>query len=548
MRTTGTGRTTSARGRRGGVHRALLPSLGWVALGAALLAGCEAPEIGPPDGGTVVLAYAGAPRAANPLIASDSYSDAMNRFLLFLPLLEFDDGLELEPRLAESWSMEADTVAVFELHRGVRWSDGAATTAEDVAFTIRRALDPETGYPNRAALQHIRGVEVADSYTVRLRLDRVREPLAALASLAIVPRHVLDSVSAGSLPSSSFNLKPVSNGPFRVVEARPGERWVFAADTAFPEELGGRPHLDRLVWRAIPESGAMAMELQAGDVDVAAAVRSDLFDRMEGRDGYQAIERPTLEYTGVAWNGRRPPLDDPRVRRALGLAVDRRQILDGLRGGHGSLANGPVPAAHWAHAEDVSPPDRDLERARALLGESGLRDRDGDGVVDGEDGEPLRLTLLFPAGNDFNRDLAQVLQSDLREVGVALELRPLEFASMIQAITGSDRAFDGVILGLSAEPRLDLRGLFHSGSLDGPFQVAGYSNPRVDSLLDAIETAEVSRAPELWREVQEILVEDQPWLYIHGGSELIVARTRVNAVRAGLPGLLASVTEWWVDP
>lgn len=519
-----------------------------LAVSTALLSACDRPEIGPPDGGTVVVAYAGAPRAANPLIASDVYSDAMNRFLLFLPLVQLSDALELTPGLARRWEMEADTVALLELHRGVRWTDGEPTTAEDVAFTLRRALEPETGYPNRAGLAHIRGVEVVDSYTVRLRLAAVREPLSSLAMLPILPHHVLDSVPAGELASTDFNLRPVTNGPFRVVEARPGDRWVFAADTTFPEELGGRPHLNRLVWRAIPESSSMAVELQSGEVDVAVGVRSDAFDRLAAIDGYEGIERPTLEYTAVAWNGRRPPLDDPRVRRALALAVDRGEILEGLRGGHGTLANGPVPRAHWANAESVKPAAYDVERARDLLEESGFRDSDGDGIAEDASGDPLHLTLLFPAGSDFNRDLAQVLQADLREAGVELELRQLEFASMIQVITGSDRAFDGVILGLSADPRLDLRGLFHSEALAGPFQVAGYNNPRVDSLLDAIETAERERARDLWMEVQEVLAEEQPWMYLHGGSELVIARSRVNGIETGLPGLLWSVQEWWVDP
>lgn len=527
-------------------NRLLLAAAAAVVATAAV-AGCEG-STDSRTGGTAVVAYAGAPRAANPLITSDDYSDAMNRFLLFLPLLRFDDELQLTPGLARSWSMEGDSAAVFELHRVARWSDGRPTTAEDVAFTLARALDPETGYPNRAQIGHIRDVEAVDSYTVRLRFDRVREPLAMLASLAIVPRHALDTVPAEALPSAAFNLRPVTNGPFRLVEARPGDRWVFAADTLFPEELGGRPRLDRLVWRAIPESAAMAAELQAGEVDVAVGVRADVYDRVSERDGYQGIERPTLEYTAVAWNGRRPPLDDPRVRRALALATDRRQILEGLRGGHGALANGPVPTAHWANASSVEPPPHDVDRARALLAERGFRDRDGDGIVEDSAGSELQLTLLLPAGSDFNRDVAQVLQAGLREVGARLELRQQEFASLIQVITGPDRDFDGVLLGLNADPRLDLRGLFHSEAMDGPFQLAGYSNPAVDSLLDAIDATEQEQARELWDEVQRILAEDQPWLYLHGGSELILARSHVNGIDAGLPGLLQNVASWWLEP
>lgn len=514
----------------------------------ATFAGCDAPGESPPIGGTVVLAYPGAPRAANPLIVSDRYSDEMNRFLLFLPLLRFDRELELAPGLARSWEVEGDTAAVFELHRDVPWSDGRATTAEDVVFTFRRALDPETGYPNRGQIAHIRGVEAVDSHTVRLSFEPVREPLASIPLLAVLPRHALDTVPAGGLQASPFNLRPVTNGPFRVREARPGDRWVFQADTAFPGHLGGRARIDRLVWRAVPEAGATAMELRAGEVDVAVGVRAELFDQLGSRDRYQAIERPTLEYMFVAWNGRRPPLDDPRVRRALGLAIDRRQILDALRGGHGTLANGPVPVGHPDHAGSVAPLPHDVERARALLEEAGFRDRDGDGVAESADGEELRFTLLLPAESDFNRDLAQVIQADLRDAGVALELRQLEFGTILATITGPDRDFDGVQLALTADRRLDLRSFFHSDAMDGPYQLAGYSNPAVDSLLDALETADRERARDLWAELQRVLAEDQPWTFLHCCTELILARDRVHGIEAGLPGLLDSVTEWWVEP
>jgi peptide/nickel transport system substrate-binding protein len=203
-----------------------------------------------------------------------------------------------------------------------------------------------------------------------------------------------------------------------------------------------------------------------------------------------------------------------------------------------------VPNTHWAYSGSVVPLPHDTTGARALLAESGYSDRDGDGVVENEAGEALRLTLLLPAGSDFNRDLAQVLQSDLADVGVRLELRPLEFGTLVQVITGAEREFDAVLLGLTADPRLDLRSLFHSESMDNPFQLAGYANPVVDSLLDAIETAEGGRAVDLWAEVQEVLAQDQPWTFLHGGTELIVARDRLQGIT---PRLLASAGDWWVE-
>jgi peptide/nickel transport system substrate-binding protein len=502
-----------------------------------MLAGCEAGRA-PRVGGTAVVVYAGAPRMANPLVAADAYSLEMARSLLFLSLLEHGPDLALRPRLAESWGLEGDTAAVFRLRRDVRWTDGTVTTAHDVAFTVERALDPATGYPNRAQLDHVRGVTAVDSFTVRARFQPIRDAVDPIALLPVLPRHVLDTVPAEAMQHSGFNLRPVTNGPFILQDARPGDRWTFTANESFPSALGGRPLLDRLVWRVVPESASQIAELRAGEADLVVGVRHDAFDRLGGTDAIRAVERPTLSYATVAWNGRRSPLDDPRVRRALTMAMNRAGVVEALRGGHGTLAAGPVPPGHWAYSAGLEPLPYDPAAARAEL---------ADALADAGEGQTLRFTLLLPAGSDFNRDLAQVIQADLARVGVTVDLRALEFATLVQTITGPDRDFDAVLLALDADPRLDLRSLFHTDAMAGPFQVAGYSNPVLDSVLDALE-AETGRdrARPLWARAQELVAADQPWTFLYFVTDLILVRSRLHGVEADLRGVLHSAPGWWI--
>lgn len=512
-----------------------------------LLAACG-DQPAPRTGGTAVVAFSGGPRAANPLVGSDSYSAAMNRFLLFLPLVALDLELELEPRLAESWVVEGDTAVVFRVREGISWSDGRPTTAADVAFTLERALDPATGFADRQHIAHWRRIQALDSLTVRVSMEPAREPLYGFTRVPILPRHALESVPTAEMAQSSFNLDPVTNGPFRVHEARPGERWVFEADTTFPDVLGGRPLLDRLVWRVIPESGAQEVELRAGEVDVVVAVRAESFQALTSLDGLRGYEREMLSYNMVAWNNRRPMLSDARVRTALGLAVDREQMLQALRGGRGTLAVGPVPPSHWAYSEVLQPLPHDLDRSRELLRAAGFEDRDGDGTVESPTGEPLRISLLIPSASDFNRDLAQVIQSDLANVGVDLTIQSLEFGTLVGRITGAERDFDAVLLGLDADLRLDLRSLFHSAAMEGPFQLAGHRDARLDSVLDALETeSDREDARALWAEAQERIFEAQPWTFLYYTTELIVARDRLHGLEADLRGVLHSAPDWWVE-
>ena len=516
------------------------------------LTACERPadERTPRRGGTAVIVATAGLDALNPLVTGSVYAQEATRHLLFVPLLGFGPKLELEPGLAESWEMDGDTAAVLRLRDDVMWQDSVPTTATDAAFTLRRALDPETGYPSAGNFARWTGVRVLDSLTLRVSFESHPEPLAGLPLLPILPAHVLDTVPAAALRTTAFNREPVTNGPFRLVEARPGDRWVFERNPGFPEGLGGPPPLDRLVWRVVPEAQAQVAELLTGNAHVALEPPAERFDSLAARDDLVGVEKPSFRYGFIGWNGRRSPLDAPALRVAFTRAIDRPEILAAARQGHGRVALGPVPPNHWAFADTLEPVAHDPGAAVDTLEALGFRQRDDDPPRENADGTELAFELLVPAGNGASRDLAQMVQADLARVGVQIEIRPVEFGTLVQTITGPDRDFDAVLLALDADIRLDLVSLFHSRALTGPFQIAGYQNPRLDSLLDAVETELVrERARPLWHEIQAILAREQPWTFLYYYPDLILHDAGLRGVTLDLRGVLRSAPEWWLaDP
>ena len=514
------------------------------------LAGCEGERgVATRQGGTVVIAAAAGLDAFNPLVTGSAYTQEVNRHLLYVPLLRYGPELGLEPGLAASWELEGDTAAVFHLRGGVLWSDSVPTRAEDVAFTVRRALDPTTGYPNAGYFTGWRGAEVVDSATVRVTFDPRPEPLAALPLLPILPAHVLDTVPAGAMRTAAFNRRPVTNGPFRLAEARAGDRWVFARNPDFPEALGGPPLLDRLVWRTVPESQAQVAEILTGNAQIALEPPADRFDSLAARPALVGIEKPSFRYSFIGWNGRRPPLDDPAVRAAFTRAIDRPEILTAARGGHGRVALGPVPPGHWAFADTLEPLGHDTAAAARALRDAGFRQRDDDPPLENDAGTELDFELLIPAGNDATRDLAQMVQADLADAGVRLRIRALDFATLVQTITSAERDFDAVLLALDADIRLDVASLFHSRALSGPFQIAGYRSAAMDSLLDAAAAEhDRDRARRLWHEIQAGLVADQPWTFLYYYPELILRRASLHGTTMDLRGVLHGASGWWLEP
>src|SRR5690606_5451771 len=231
--------------------------------------------------------------------------------------------LDFEPYLAERWELAGDTGVVFHLRRDVRWHDGVPTTAYDVLFTYERARDPRSASALGQYFEHWVHAEVLDSFTIRFRFRPHGDPLASWPFAAIAPRHLLDSIPPERLRQAAFNHRPVGNGPFRFVSYQANDRWVFEANPDFPEALGGRPYLDRVIWRAIPDNNAQITELLTGRADLILSPFADQIRELDARPEVRAVERASRNYVFIGWDGEEPRFADARVRRALSMAIDR---------------------------------------------------------------------------------------------------------------------------------------------------------------------------------------------------------------------------------
>jgi peptide/nickel transport system substrate-binding protein len=498
------------------------------------------------DGGsTVVIAAASDLQALNSLVAAEGYTNEVVRFMLFLPLVQFTPDLQLAPALARRWEMLGDTAVVFHLRRDVFWHDGRLTTAHDVAFTFRRAVDPATAFPNVGALAHWTTVQVVDSFTVRFRMTPHADPLLVWPGLAIMPRHLLEAIPPEGLRTAAFNRAPVGNGPFRFVSVQANDRWIFDANPRFPQELGGPPLVDRIVWRVVPDNSAQLVELLTGRADMMLSPRVEQARESGARPDVYAITKPSRRYNFIGWNGLRAPFDDARVRRALMMAIDRQTMIDVLRQGFAQLGTGPIAPYHWAFDQSLEPLPFDTAAARALLAAAGFTTRARDGVLMRADGRRLEFELKIAANSAANRSMGEMIQSDLRRIGVAMSLRPIDFASLVQDVSDSRRNFDAFLMAFETDIRLDLRDAFHSAARGGPFQSASYSNPEVDRLLDQAGTAQ-NRAAALphWHRLQRILRDEQPWGILWYPPELILVRRRVQDVQMDIRGTLVGVSRW----
>jgi peptide/nickel transport system substrate-binding protein len=387
---------------------------------------------------------------------------------------------------------------------------------------------------------------------VRIRLARPHADfLDPFRQTAIAPEHLLRDVPRERLREHPFGTQcPVGNGPFVFSEHRANDRWVFDANPGFPAALGGRPFVDRYVFRVVPDQTTLLSELLTERVDVYIA---PAFDQAQS-----ILDDPTLElrrytsrqYNFVGWNSRRPQFADPRVRRALTMGTDRENIVRAVLRGYGTVAHTGVPPFHWAFdpsAVEIIPYDPD--GARALLDEAGWRDRDGDGVRESADGTRLSFSIKYNQ-NLTRQQIAEIMQSQLAEIGAEVRPQMVEIATLLDQIqTPTLRDFDGVVMGWSADFKLDDMDLFHSERIDGLFAFSGTRNHEMDRLMEAISlTVDREEARELWREYQRVLVEEQPYTFFYFPDRLEGVNRRVRNVVMDARGDWVNIKDWYLDP
>jgi peptide/nickel transport system substrate-binding protein len=528
--------------------RTLLPHISVLILAAACGGGGEAgegpgAEGAPVDGGTVVIAEISDFDAFNELISTDYDTSQVLDNILFMNLVRLTPDMQYEPYLADSmWISEDNRALSFRIREGVAWHDGTPVTVDDVIWTYELSVDDEIAYANLQYFQFVDRVERVDDRTVTFHFtDAHSDAPMDFTQWSPMPKHLLEDVPPAEMRNAEYNRDPVGNGPFKFVSWAANQEVIFEANEDF---VLGRPHLDRVVFRVIPEQTTQLTELLTGGIDFFRAVPPSEVARVKESDIARVIDYPARSYTFLAWNTRNPFFEDPKVRRALTMAIDRQQVVDALLYGYGTIATADVMPFQWEFNESLDPWPYDPARAKELLAEAGWTDTNGDGVID-KDGRPFRFELATNQGNDLREDILVIVQNDLAKVGIEVQPRLVEWNTHIAALKRKD--FEAAVSGWSVDYKFDPTESMSCGAIEAKYNYPSYCNPKADSLMQlALVTLDRAEAKPIWDAYQEIIHQDQPYSFLYYLTERVGINQGLKDVTADARGHLVSIAEWWI--
>jgi len=527
-----------------------------VAAAVAVLAGCAkkkedaAGGAGPSSGGAPAYGDAFVEGSIGDVsgflaaVTSDSASHTAAGYV-FNGLVRYDKNLKLEGELAESWEVSPDGRKItFHLRKGVTWHDGKPFTSEDVMFTYRKMIDPNTPTAYAEDFRQVTRASNPDPYTFVVEYEKPFAPALASWGMHVLPKHLLEEYP--DISRSPANKKPVGTGPFRFVEWKTGEKTVFEAN---PDYFEGRPYLSRVITRVIPDPATMFLELKSGGIDMMGLTPLQYTRQTETgefRKSFNKYRYLSFGYTYLGFRLSHPLFSDRRVRQAFAHAINKKEIIDGVLFGLGQEATGPYKPGTWACNPDVKKYPYDPERAKALLAEAGWKDTDGEGVRE-KGGRKFAFTVLTNAGNESRAKTAAIIQQNLAAVGIRMEIRTLEWSAFINEFVDK-RKFDAVILGWSISQDPDQYDIW-SSKKTGPKELnfVGFADAEVDRLLEeGRRTFDIEKRKKAYFRIQAILAEEQPYVFLYYPDSLPAVQKRIHGIEPAPAGISYNFIKWYV--
>jgi len=502
-----------------------------------------------------------------------SYEENMIADLLYPGLLDFrwnNERGELDPypMIAKSWEwLEDSSYIKFILRDDIYWSDGTKLTTNDIVYSYDMFSDPNVqsrllGTFNFFYKDEDGQIDIDKTFTVVSPTEfEIHFPENAAVklvdiSIPVIPEYIFSNVQRDQLSSIDISFNPVSSGAFKLKKWNRNQTIILEADsTSF---LFSENQVSKIVFKIIPDYTSRLLQLKKGDVDLVELVKVEDMDELKSHDNISVINNAGREYDYIGWNNIDPELfsseivkpnkffGSSKVRKALTIAINRKEILEEYLLNQGELASSPVsPIFKSVFNDQVKPYKYNPDEAKKLLAQVGWADKDKNGILE-KGGEEFKFKMYYPVGNPLREYASVVIKNNLKAVGIEVTIEKMELGAFIDNLY--DRKLDSWMAAWGVPIPLDLKPYWYSDPNIGVLNFACYGNPEVNEILDVLET-KISREErvELVKEFQLLIHNDEPITFLYWTPNLVAYNNRIKNINITSYGVLVHCWEWTLN-
>ena len=480
---------------------------------------------------TLHLATSTNPARINPILATDSSSSEIADFI-FNGLVKFDkDSATIIGDLAKDFYYENNTTIIFKLRSNVKWHDGVKFSAKDVLFTYEMLMSPTISSPYSASFRFVKNVEIIDDLTLRITYKQPYFKSLETWMMGILPEHILKDEK--NLMSSSFNMNPIGTGAYKLHQLEHSKNIILVANDDYFE---GRAKIDRISFHVIADSLTRFLMLKSSGLDLGS-IDPMQFERQLNKsffEKFKTYENISRSYTYLGFNLKREKFKNPKVREALSLAINREEIVDILFFKHAKVCTGPFLPGTKAFNETVKAPIQNKKEAIKLLQEAGYNKEN-----------PFEFEIVTSNSNTIRPYAAQILQHQLKEVGVVVKLRVMEWQAFLNMVV-FPKEFDSILLGWGLSPTPDPYVIWHKDSdKKGGFNFIGYDNPIVNKMIEESQSiVDRDKLSAILKDLFKIITDDNPYLFLYIPNSISVVNKDIKNIEPSLSGIWHNYIKW----
>jgi peptide/nickel transport system substrate-binding protein len=521
-----------------------------------------------PPNNRIVVGISADVQSFNSLFAF-SYEESAIADLLYPSLLDFrwnEESGELDPfpMIAKSWQWAEDSSFIkFTLRDDIFWSDGEKLTSADVVFSYDAFSDPEVqsrlfGIFNQLYTEQDGHIEIEKTFKVISPYEfEIYFPEASVPDLVklvvpVIPEHIFNKISRDQLANHESNFNPVSSGAFKLKKWNRNQTIILEADSASFLFMQGQ--VSEMIFKIVPDYTSRMLQVKKGEIDLVELVKVEDVEELKKEEQLVVFPLFGREYDYIGWNN--VDLNDAskphklfgsiNVRKALSMAINKKEILDEYLQGLGELAASSVsPIFKSSYNNEVRPYDYNPDEAKRLLALEGWKDEDRNGILE-KGKEEFKFKMYYPVGNPLREYAVVVVQNNLKSVGIEMIPEKMELGTFIDNLY--ERKLDSWVAGFGVPIPLDLKPYWYSDPNIGVLNFACYSSSEADQILDQLETrVSNTRKNELVKKFQIIIHQDEPVSFLYWTPNIIVYNKRIKNLEITPYGVVIHCWEWTLN-